>query len=140
MSNTEDKIRRLCPEVVASGLDPVFLSQMLDSRFLGNFSIFSAAADIFLYEYAEELEELQNLIENLDRKKAFAATHKLKGAISNFHRPDVAETARILEIHTDDWSHEQLKEQFAVLQIQVQEFVFELKLLMRSFEEIEDLP
>lgn len=140
MTYTEEKIRRLCPEVIALGLDPMSLSQMLDSRFLGNFSIFSAAADIFLYEYAEELEELQNLIENLDRKKAFAATHKLKGAISNFHRPDVAETARILEIHTDDWSHEQLKEQFAVLQIQIQEFVLELKVLMRSFEEIEDLP
>ncbi|MGE9743758.1 Hpt domain-containing protein [Bdellovibrio bacteriovorus] len=140
MTHTEEKIRRLCPEVVASGLDPRLLSQMLDTRFLGNFSIFSAAADAFLYEYAEELEELQAFIENLDRQKAFAATHKLKGSLINFHRPDVAETARILEIHTEDWSHEQLREQFAILQIQIQEFAFELKLLMKSFEEIQDLP
>lgn len=139
MNKLEEKIRRHCPEVLAAGLDPARLSQMLESRFLGSFTIFAAAADSFLYEYAEELEALQSMVEQLERKEIFAAVHNLKGSLFNFHRPDVVETARQLEIHSEDWSHEELKQQFALLRAQVHEFAFELKILLSSFEEIEDL-
>ena len=133
-----EKILRFCPELERAGFDMAVLGEMMEVRFLDDFTVFAAAAGIFLESYESQLNEIRSAIVSEDRKKTYAAIHRFKGAIANFHDAKIVETAAVLEVGTQDWARERLEAQYAILATQSKEFVKRLRMLVDSFRKIQE--
>ncbi|QDK37374.1 Hpt domain-containing protein [Bdellovibrio sp. NC01] len=134
-----EKIRKYCPELVSAGFNLTELEEMMDGRFLGDFTIFAAAAGIFLESYEAQLNDIRSAIISEDRKKIYAAAHKFKGAIANFHDSSVADTVERIEMGSSDWDRQKFEAQYGVLVKQTKDFVKQLNQLVDSFGRIQEL-
>jgi HPt (histidine-containing phosphotransfer) domain-containing protein len=133
----ESSIKQYCPELEASGFNISALAEMMDIRFLGEIEIFLAASVLFFESYQEQLDDVRKAIEDMDRKKIRDCAHKFKGAVGNFHDPNVAELARVIEVNADLWTQEQFVIQFHKLNGNVNVFVPQLYQLVAAFSKIQ---
>lgn len=131
--STEAFLKKNCAELVAAGYDLTNLSGVLDNIYLGDFSIFIAASDLFLAGYQNELTSIKQAIVDMDRKKIQASAHKFKGSIGNFHDAGATEMARAIEHNADAWTQEQLMAQHTALAGRMNDFTGQLKQLCVSF-------
>ncbi|WP_413560604.1 Hpt domain-containing protein [Bdellovibrio sp. HCB209] len=135
--STEILINKYCPELSSLGFDVPAIAEMMETRYLGEFEIFGAAAGLFIGSYEGQLNDIKAAIESMDPKSIKSTAHKYKGAIANFHDPVVVETARAIETNSDKWSKEQFLESFNILTQQTAEFLPRLNQLVESFSKIQ---
>ncbi|UYL09425.1 Hpt domain-containing protein [Bdellovibrio sp. SKB1291214] len=133
----EVTIRKSCPELEPAGFNIPELAEMMDTRYLGEFMIFIAAAGLFLESYEAQIADIKAAIDDKDPKKIHATAHKFKGAISNFHDQSIADAVRTIEVNSATWTQEQLVVQFADVLKRTTKFVPELNQLVVSFSKIE---
>ncbi|WP_413294644.1 Hpt domain-containing protein [Bdellovibrio sp. HCB185ZH] len=133
----ERSIKQFCPELESAGFNISALVEMMDTRYMGEFEIFLAASALFLDCYKEQLNDVKQAIESMDRKKIHDCAHKFKGAIGNFHDANVAEMARLIEVNSDSWTQEQFVIQFHKLNSDVTKFVSQLNQLVAGFSKIQ---
>ena len=130
-------IKQNCPELEFGGFNIAELSEMMDTRYLGDFSIFIAASEIFLEGYVAQLADIKKAITDMDTEKIHATAHKFKGGISNFHDLNVTETVRLIEMNSAKWTKEELLAQYSLLGLQMGTFISQLKQLTESFAKIQ---
>jgi HPt (histidine-containing phosphotransfer) domain-containing protein len=133
----EVTIRQACPELEPAGFNVPELAEMMDTRYLGEFMIFIAAAGLFLESYEAQLADIKAAIDGMDPKKIHSTAHKFKGAISNFHDQAIADAVRTIEVNSASWTQEQLAIQYLDVMKRVTKFVPELNQLVVSFSKIQ---
>lgn len=137
--STENFLKQNCSELAAAGFDLTNLSQVLDNVYLGDFSIFIAASELFLAGYENELSSIKRAIFEMDRKKIQSSAHKFKGSIGNFHDLGATEMARAIEHNAEQWTQEQLTAQHTELVARMTDFTGQLKMLCVSFAKVQQV-